>query len=59
MMTGAGDEHERPVGFVLRLGEMTRQRDQHGEAVAVVAGAIEPGVGVRVEDDHFVAPARE
>ena len=57
VVPGAGHEDERPLRTVLRLREMPRERDEHRQAVGVVAGAVEPRIDVRVEDDHFVAPA--
>ena len=54
VMAAAGDEEQRPLGLIRRLREVPRQRDQHRQAVAVVAGRIEPAVGVRVDDDDLV-----
>ena len=36
---------------------MSREREHHRQAVGVVAGAVEPGVGMRVDDDRFIGAA--
>ncbi len=57
VMAGARHERQRAARLVLGLGEVPRQRHQHRQAVAVVAGALEPAVVVRVEDDDLVRRA--
>ena len=55
VMPGAGNEHERAIRPVLRLREVPGQCDEHRQSVAVVTRAVEPGVGVGVEDNHVLA----
>ena len=54
MMAAAGDEQQRAFGLMLGLREMSRQRDQNGEAITVVAGGVEPPIRVRVDDHHLI-----
>ena len=59
VMSGAGDEHERALRPVRRLCEMARERNEYRQPVAVVAGAVEPAVDVRVEVLAVVSLARD
>ena len=40
-------------GLFGRLREVLRQRHHHGETARVVAGAVEPRIEMRVDDQHF------
>ena len=55
-MPGAGHEHDAALLPHARRGEVTGQGDKNRQAIAVVPGSIEPGVGVGVEHDVLIAP---